>query len=1571
MKFSALFAQTSWFTLLSVSTLAINVSIPAMAPTDAPFISPSHFAFSIEQDRWVDWAGRGIRNNFFYNVLNNLKSLSGQAVHLRIGADSEDHTNFNPAVQVIYRCLEGTQVVWGVNLRQANLTAAFLEARAIAQAFASSEVKGAGVTLNAIEVGNEADLYPGNTPQNYVSQWTKFAMNVSAIASAVLEKTVPFWAGSFAFSSHSTSGFSPQFIINDGILDSEAGSRIATISQHHYSGSFCSANNGVLQDLMTKSTIRGNLTAFSPDIKVVQNTGLAYVLGETNSYSCHGAPGVSNTAGAALWALDYALFASQLGISRVYFHEGVGYKYNFIQPVTLNRSILDGSPLSTPQPPHIQPLYYAAILGVEAIGPSGSTKAVELDVGSSYVSGYAFFDNGKLARAVFVNLKAFVGTGSRGTVKVMPEIVGSGAPSTMVIKRLSIPFANATKGVTWGGQTYETSDGKVQGSVNITTVPIVQGVDVHDTEVILHRCPRCSPRDYIPKNPIDDAKRHEKLGVFADHCPRLKHLIVIMERWKNFHGPSSSHQLLVIVISFRLSVGSNLHLAQYPPSIAFTAHTDLDTRMPTTPLESPSPVLLPVENPDGTLSDEEAIEAARTRVILVGIGGATCSGKTTLAKHLRRLLPNSFIIHQDDFAPPQDTLPIHPTLGVQDWDSAPTAIDWPRMRAFLYRVKESACIPADHISHDHLNEQTHIPVPTEVYERWKGDFETIQKEMGGKGKRIVWGLVDGRADGLVLQEVVSTLDARIFLRVPHDVLLQSESENTFWQDPPGYFEDLVWPAYVEAHRKIFENDDLEHGVPRMDGLILIEPLKLGMGEIIEQCCIVLKGVLESVDQNVIVVGGGLAGLSAAHTLLERGANVLLLDKQGFMGGNSTKATSGINGAGTQPQQELGIPDSAKIFFEDTKRSARELARDDIIRVLTGRSADAVHWLQDKFNLDLSKVARLGGHSLPRTHRGNAQFPGMVMTYAQMERLEDLAVSSPDRVKILKKARVIKLIKDESGAVTGVEYSHKGKTEAAYGPVILATGGYAADFTEDSLLKKYRPEYYDLPTTNGDHCTGDGQKLALAIGASAIDLEKVQIHPTGLVDPKEPEAKVKFLAAEALRGVGGLLLDNEGQRFVDELQHRDFVTGKMWENGKYPIRLVLNGPASKEIEWHCKHYVGRGLMKKFESGEALAKEMGLKPEALKKTFDDYNTVVRTKKDPFNKKFFSPGEWKMNDIFNVAIMTPVLHYTMGGLEIDPESRVIDKSGKPIPGLFAAGEVAGGVHGANRLGGSSLLGCVVFGRVSGDSASAYLLQRTGKIAEQAASRLGAVAGHLEASSPAPLKPSGTAAPSAPAASSGGAKTFTAADVAKHNKKDDVWVIVDGQVLDVTSFLPDHPGGEKAILLYAGRDATEEFNMLHDPKVIPRYAPDAVIGTLKKNPSSSPAVLGTRTDFYAPWESPCPWYMSDTEWRVLQSESEEYDEAAKDVTSGSIGRGFSFELRGALDLSIQIESTGSLWIFGLPTFDSINARSLSINFECRLSDTADLVSCSGFAGTESYSPNNFFVERSRYLSDVDRRCA
>ncbi|KAI1491777.1 flavocytochrome c [Biscogniauxia mediterranea] len=614
---------------------------------------------------------------------------------------------------------------------------------------------------------------------------------------------------------------------------------------------------------------------------------------------------------------------------------------------------------------------------------------------------------------------------------------------------------------------------------------------------------------------------------------------------------------------------------------------------------------------------------------------------------------------------------------------------------------------------------------------------------------------------------------------------------------------------------------------------------------------------------VIVVGGGLSGLSAAHTIYLAGGNVVVLDKQNFFGGNSTKATSGINGALTRTQVEHGIADSVKQFYDDTLKSARDKARPDLIKVLTYKSAAAVEWLQDVFNLDLTLVSRLGGHSQPRTHRGHdAKFPGMAITYALMQRLEELAETEPERVQIIKKARVTSLNK-EGNKVTGVQYEADGATSSLDGPVILATGGYAADFTDSSLLKKHRPDTYGLATTNGAHATGDGQKMVMAIGGNGIDMDKVQVHPTGLVDPKDPGSKWKFLAAEALRGEGGLLLNADGDRFCDELGHRDYVSGMMWkekDKGKFPIRLVLNSKASNTLDFHTRHYSGRGLMKKM-TGKELAKEIGCTPEHLQKTFTTYNAIAEGKqKDPWGKKFFHNGPLDINDDFHVSLMEPVLHFTMGGIEINDKAQVLNQSQQPFEGLYACGELAGGVHGANRLGGSSLLGCVVYGRVAGDSASNYLFQQALSGAGGAAQRLGQISLHIDPSQPGKIAvewggASGSsptigqhtsAAGPTPNADSGKSpqsaskpqppkkfevpeKEFTLEEVAKHNKKDDLWVVVKGVVMDLTNWLDEHPGGPQAIMNFMGRDATEEFEMLHDDEVIPKYAPQQVIGRVK----------------------------------------------------------------------------------------------------------------------------------------------
>jgi len=610
------------------------------------------------------------------------------------------------------------------------------------------------------------------------------------------------------------------------------------------------------------------------------------------------------------------------------------------------------------------------------------------------------------------------------------------------------------------------------------------------------------------------------------------------------------------------------------------------------------------------------------------------------------------------------------------------------------------------------------------------------------------------------------------------------------------------------------------------------------------------------SDTAIVLGGGLSGMAAANTVMENGGKVVLLDKSAFCGGNSTKATSGINGANTKTQRNLGIEDSIELFTNDCLKGGAK--KPELVKVLAENSGPDCDWLMDVFGLDLSLVARLGGHSAPRTHRGKERFPGMTITYALIQMVEKIAEKTNGSVaKVVTKAKASSLI-FEGGKVVGVNYEKGGQKLKEMGPVIIATGGFGADFSQDSLLAKYRPDLMHLPTSNGEHCTGDGIKMGEAIGARTIDLEWVQVHPTGLVNPKDPDAKVKFLAAEALRGVGGLIFDADGNRFANELGRRDYVTGEMWKN-KAPFRLCLNKAASEEIIWHCKHYTGRGVMKFYESGSALAKDLGVPVERMAAAHEvHYQAALKQEKDPeggpfpaypsgktwdepsgktgSGKKFFHniiPGSQFASEPFYVAIITPIIHYCMGGLEITTSSEVLGANGRPIPGLYAAGEVMGGVHGNNRLGGNSLLDCVVYGRVAGKACANYMLGSNVKATSLSVLSGGGISGGGTQKSAL----SGGSYEDAPGAETGTGSKLTMEEVAKHTTKDDCWVVVSGQVLDVTKFLPDHPGGALAILTFAGKDATEEFNMIHPPDVIQKYAPSAVLGPVAGGPAKPAA--------------------------------------------------------------------------------------------------------------------------------------
>merc|ERR1712228_17627 len=296
--------------------------------------------------------------------------------------------------------------------------------------------------------------------------------------------------------------------------------------------------------------------------------------------------------------------------------------------------------------------------------------------------------------------------------------------------------------------------------------------------------------------------------------------------------------------------------------------------------------------------------------------------------------------------------------------------------------------------------------------------------------------------------------------------------------------------------------------------------------------------------------------------------------------------------------------------------------------------------------------------------------------------------------------------------------------------------------------------------------------------------------------------------------GGLVLDANGKRFANELGRRDYVTGEMWKN-KPPFRLCLNKAASDEIHWHCKHYTGRGVMKFYQSGAALAEDMKVPLSVLETTHNEhYEAAKKTEKDPnggsypaypsgkswdaasgktcSGKKFYHNiinGSEVKSQPFYVAIITPVIHYCMGGLEIDVNSAVVNCNGKAIAGLYAAGEVAGGVHGNNRLGGNSLLDCVVFGRVAGRHCAKYMLGAGVKETSLITLSGGGLSGAVESSKFSGGSYEDNMNKSAAGGkkkkekkSGGGGGGYTLEEVAKHTSKSDCWVVVAGEVLNVT---------------------------------------------------------------------------------------------------------------------------------------------------------------------------------------------
>ena len=362
-----------------------------------------------------------------------------------------------------------------------------------------------------------------------------------------------------------------------------------------------------------------------------------------------------------------------------------------------------------------------------------------------------------------------------------------------------------------------------------------------------------------------------------------------------------------------------------------------------------------------------------------------------------------------------------------------------------------------------------------------------------------------------------------------------------------------------------------------------------------------------------------------------------------------------------------------------------------IPTLAAGSVETLTWLRDRVGVDLSRVGQLGGHSHARTHRPAAGMAGSTLVLALQKQCDAYAKSGA--LTWRKKTRVDEITMDPAtGAVSGVRWIDKDGNVGfdSAKSVVLATGGFANDREgPDSLLRKHAPDSTRFATTNTKGTTGDGHKLAFGLGAQGVDMANVQIHPTGFVDPNDPKASTKTLAAEILRGAGGLLLTRDGRRFADELGTRDYVSGRMLAEAKaeaaagglevgedvsLDFALVLNDAGAREADKHVPLYTQKGLLREFDTVEDLAawlddelraKDMrghhaGTDTVAtVRATLAAYDAVAKSGgPDPeTNKTFFHNAPFLVpSGKFYAGRVTPVVHYTMGGVRVDNLGRVV---------------------------------------------------------------------------------------------------------------------------------------------------------------------------------------------------------------------------------------------------------------------------------------------------------------------------
>ncbi len=492
----------------------------------------------------------------------------------------------------------------------------------------------------------------------------------------------------------------------------------------------------------------------------------------------------------------------------------------------------------------------------------------------------------------------------------------------------------------------------------------------------------------------------------------------------------------------------------------------------------------------------------------------------------------------------------------------------------------------------------------------------------------------------------------------------------------------------------------------------------------------------TVDADVVVVGAGGAGMTAAITAAAEGKSVVILESQSMVGGNSVRATGGMNAGKTVYQDEnefgesagvektlktaaekyadnetitalaktvseqwaayqanpTGYFDSVELMELDTMIGGKGINDPELVETLCANSADAIDWL-DEHGITLHNVSSFGGASVKRIHRPvNAEGKTVSVGSYMIPLLEENCKKAG--VQILLNTTANEILTDANGAAVGVKATGStGETVTVNAKaVVLTTGGFGANL---DMVVKYKPELKGFMTTNAAGIQGQGIEMAQAIGAATVDMDQIQIHPT-------VEANTAALITEGLRGDGAVLINEEGQRFIDEVGTRDVVSAaEIAQTGSYSWLVV--DQAMADASSVIQGYIKKGYTVTGATYEELGKAMGVDAAAFAETMEKWNGYVEAKNDPdFGRTSFANP---LNTAPYYAVkVTAGVHHTMGGLKINANTEVLNEKGEVIPGLFAAGEVTGGVHGANRLGGNAVADFTVFGRIAGAAASDY---------------------------------------------------------------------------------------------------------------------------------------------------------------------------------------------------------------------------------------------------------------------------